>query len=113
MQDPQHHRGHSRRELAGDGQLVAPLDAPVLLPLHARDGPRGLLGGDFVPGEETARFVLAGERSRKTSVWAPRPPGAAKRERRVHEWAGEGTIYKNKSEIENSSRNSQKVSQEH
>lgn len=47
--DPQCHWGHSRRELAGDRQLVAPLDAPVLLPLHARDGPGGLLGGDFVP----------------------------------------------------------------
>lgn len=53
-------KGHSRGELAGDGQLVAPLDAPVLLPLDPRDGSRRLLGGDFIPVE---RKLFAGEMS--------------------------------------------------
>lgn len=44
-------KGHSRGEPAGDGQLVAPLDAPVLLPLDPRDGSGRLLGGNFVPVE--------------------------------------------------------------
>lgn len=50
--------GHSRGEPAGDGQLVAPLDAPVLLPLDPRDGSGRLLGGDFIPAQ---RELLAAE----------------------------------------------------
>lgn len=43
--------GHSRGEAAGEGQLVAPRDAPVLLPLDPCNGSRRFLGGYFVPGE--------------------------------------------------------------
>lgn len=40
----------SHRQLAGDGEGVAPLQGPILLPLSACNGPSRLLCGDPVPG---------------------------------------------------------------
>lgn len=45
---------HSHRQLAGDGEGVAPLQGPVLPPLSACNGPGWLLCGDPVPAVSEA-----------------------------------------------------------
>lgn len=49
---------YSHRQLAGDGQLVAPLNGPVLLPLDACDSSSRFLRRYFIPVER--KVVLLG-----------------------------------------------------
>lgn len=102
-------KGHSRGEPASDGQLVAPLDAPVLLLLDPRDGSGRLLGGNFIPVE---RKFLAAETSQGTSVWALHPSGSAKRERAEHGWAGKDTISRKKKKTKPQKTHRGKILQE-